>query len=289
LLGFSEEETSVFDTDIELLRSAGIKPFILPRLLDNVHKLGFAEMALLKITPWSFAEYDRIQFFDGDVMPTKNMDCFFQLELNTFTVGMVSPLNSGWYMAIPNNEDYLKLKEKAVWRLGRDWDTVNGWEEPMIPKALTYRGGKKYVEEWLFNGADMDQGLLTHYFIINEGRSILIDTDLKKGKVFNKGIKSENAMVKPMSDLLKCCQGQIPTSFFSHFTGRSKPWMNENLPKTTHSGGNGDLYKWKTHLDELKLEGINSTSIINLKLGSPLGFFNSNFPKGGYKSKKSAE
>jgi alpha-N-acetylglucosamine transferase len=52
-------------------------------------------MALLKVTPWSFTQYDRVQFFDGDVMPYKNMDCFFKLNHNSFTVGAVSPLNSG--------------------------------------------------------------------------------------------------------------------------------------------------------------------------------------------------
>ena len=27
-----------------------------------------------------------------------------------------------------------------------------------------------YSTEWLFNGADMDQGLFTHHFIIHEGK-----------------------------------------------------------------------------------------------------------------------
>ena len=46
--------------------------------------------------------------------------------------------------------------------------------------------------------------------------------------------------------------------------------------------GNRDLIKWAEHLDALQME-INSTNIYSRKLGSPLGFFNANFPKGGYK------
>ena len=61
----------------------------------------------------SFTTYKRIQFFDGDVMPLKNMDCFFNLDVNTFTIGAVSPLNSGWYVAIPDNEAFLYMREKV--------------------------------------------------------------------------------------------------------------------------------------------------------------------------------
>jgi hypothetical protein len=46
----------------------------------------------------NFTQYEKIQFFDGDVMPLQNMDCFFDLSMNAFTVGTVSPLNSGWYL-----------------------------------------------------------------------------------------------------------------------------------------------------------------------------------------------
>ena len=42
--------------------------------------------------------------------------------------------------------------------------------------------------------------------------------------------------------------------------------------------------KWAAHLDALQLD-INSSNIFAKKLGSPLGFFNANFPKGGYRVK----
>ena len=139
MIGYNDmADKELFKEDINLLESYGIIIFNLPRLLDNSIKLSFAEMALLKITPWSFTQYERIQYIDGDVMPTRNMDCFFELQLNTFTIGAVSPLNSGWFLAIPNIEDYHYLKEKAVWRLGKDWDTELGWQEKM-PVGFYYR------------------------------------------------------------------------------------------------------------------------------------------------------
>jgi hypothetical protein len=108
-----------FAEDFELLRSHGIIVHILDRLIDYTipsnYKLSFAEMALLKVTPWSFTQYSRVQFMDGDVLPTANMDCYFNLHKNTFTVGKVSPLNSGWYLAIPDMEAYNYMKDAVRW------------------------------------------------------------------------------------------------------------------------------------------------------------------------------
>lgn len=147
LVGLSEEDTSPFEADFKLLQDAGIILHILPRFLDESHELGFAEMALQKITPWSFIQYDRLQFFDGDIMPLQNMDCYFHLDANSFTVGTVSPLNSGWYLAIPSMESYNYMKGKSIWRLGRDWDTSTGWGEKM-PEGVMYRGGKMPCLKW---------------------------------------------------------------------------------------------------------------------------------------------
>ena len=142
-----------YQADMKLLTDAGIKIHILPRLLDSsTQKLGFAEMALLKITPYSI-QYSRIQFFDGDVMPLQNMDCYFELSMNTYTIGAVSPLNSGWYLAIPSIVAYDDMKSKALWRLERDWDKNNGWGHHM-PEGMLLRGGENQCKNWDFNGGD---------------------------------------------------------------------------------------------------------------------------------------
>jgi alpha-N-acetylglucosamine transferase len=113
MVAFKDTNTDPYERDMDLLRSHGIIVLYLKRLLDSSTPLLFAEMALLKVTPWSFVEYERIQFLDGDVMPTKNMDCYFQLGHNSFTIGAVSPLNSGWFLAKPNVEDYNYLIQKV--------------------------------------------------------------------------------------------------------------------------------------------------------------------------------
>ena len=140
-------------------------------------KIPFLEMALLKILPWSFTQYEKVQFFDGDVLPHKNMDCLFGLSINTFNTGNASPLNSGWYLAVPNRTDFLSLRDLAVTRLkAKKWDEKKGWGTA-IPADLRFRGGKRAVTKWAFNGASLDQGLLTHYFVLHEGRIQLVDTD----------------------------------------------------------------------------------------------------------------
>lgn len=282
LIGYSDSDTTPYISDMNMLKSHGIIIHELSRLSGSECPLIFAEMALLKITPYSFTQYDKVQFFDGDVMPTRNMDCFFDLPYNAFTLGAVSPLNSGWYMAIPNKDAYEHMKEKAIWRLFRDWDKEIGWAEP-LPQSLTVRGGRpvgRPVGKWDFNGADMDQGLFTHYFVINHGNVILIDTDLHAIKLYKKGINvDEKVEDLSSSTALQTCEARMPTTFFAHFTGQSKPWMKKsaNLPPERRSR---DLQKWFEMLDEMKLE-INSTSIASLRLGAPLGFWNVNFPKGG--------
>jgi hypothetical protein len=67
-------------------------------------------------------------------------------------------------------------------------------------------------------------------------------------------------------------------------TGRSKPWMKDASEIASRRKGS-DLDKWCILLDSLQLPGVNCANIAELKLGSPLGFFNANFPKGGYKDK----
>ena len=48
------------------------------------------------------------------------------------------------YLAVPNMEDYAYMKEKAIDRLGRDWDTDRGWGERM-PQGFYYRFVQGYL------------------------------------------------------------------------------------------------------------------------------------------------
>ena len=203
------------------------------------------------------------------------------LSLFIYIVGAVSPLNSGWYLAIPDINVFNYLKNKALWRLGCDWDEEFGWKEDLKNFDLNFRGGNKRCTKWNFNGADMDQGLFTHYFILNYGQTFLIDTDLHTVRHFEKGLKYEHDSSSSSrkiieENLINSCF--VPTSFFIHFTGRSKPWLTEKKQGDLKNRRYPNLELWMGLLDELKLP-INSTSMQLLNLGSPLGYFNGDMNK----------
>jgi hypothetical protein len=133
-----------------------------------------------------------------------------------------------------------------------------------------------------FNGADMDQGLLFHYFVINKGNTLLIDTEIKLVRFFEQGILHQKDEILTTRKAMATCNGEVPTEAFSHFTGKSKPWtLTEAVFQNPRKGGSLSL--WINHLDSLNLP-INSSNIISLGLGSPLGYFNAKFPKGGFKN-----
>lgn len=269
MIGFAKGGLEdIYKEDLDKLTSIGIKIVYLPRLLnpEEKEKVNFAEMALLKITPFSFTQYEKVQFFDGDIMPTANMDCFFELEQNTFNTGNASPLNSGWFLAIPNMNDYNVLKSKAVRRLNEKWSTEMGWGEEM-PSWIRFRNDGKHPKHWNFNGASLDQGLFTHYFVINEGRVMLLDQ--RKANIYY-GTGKEPVIHTSLQIPLKCCNGKLPVGMFAHFTGRSKPWLND-IRETKRK----DTKLWGHFLDSLGLS-VNSSNIHEMALKPPLGYFAAN-------------
>jgi hypothetical protein len=294
LLGFDTLERTFFTEDLYLLRSYGIITCELARLLDPSIALSFAEMALLKVAPYSFTQYERVQFFDGDVLPVRNMDCFFSLKSNAFTKGAVSPLNSGWFLALPDPAAYAFFKERALWRLGRDWDINKGWGLA-VPTDWSFRGGQACTQ-WSFNGADMDQGLFAHYFLLLRGGALVLDTELQTALFYPEPSPAQRASGDPrplprpvaLGEGLASCAGNAPTRYFVHFTGRSKPWMRPKHSILPSSSTGRSAARWMRLLDSLQLAAINSSSVLQLGLDSPLGFFNANFPKGGYPVKAKA-
>jgi alpha-N-acetylglucosamine transferase len=306
--GSAAQQQSLYVSDLNLLKANNIIIYELPRYLSsNKYKLNFAEMALLKVTPFSLISYEKIQYFDGDILPTRNMDCYFEIAPYTFTIGAVSPLNSGWYLLSPNQKIYDFFQQKALWRLMRDWDKEKGWGHRFPRNVFYTRGKQKEITLWDFNGADMDQGLFLYFFAYFYGNLYLIDTDLKEIYYYEKGIYSDHFLsmkqqqneqpedhsvlpiVKsPYSTLsseegLSICHGRLPTDCFIHFTGHSKPWIEENnAAQNDKKRKNPNVIRWMKALDELLLPTVNSSNIFHQKFGAPLGFFNANFPKGGY-------
>jgi hypothetical protein len=204
--------------------------------------------------------------------------------VNTFNTGNASPLNSGWFVAVPNITDYEAMKSKALKRMhGKHWDERLGWGTPIPPSSLFFRGGGRAVPKWSFNGASLDQGLMTDHFVLHEGRAQLVDTDSSPApvRVYDANFQSRSL---PLSTVLQSCASTastanpalgknknpnslLPTDYFYHYTGKNKPWLQDlRKPKDPSQR------LWAQHLDALHLS-VNSSNINAHGLNSPLGYF----------------
>jgi hypothetical protein len=290
LLGFTSDETRVllqnetnadvpataevkdairiFQGDLQLLKSRDITVHILDRLWSGTKDVKFAEMALLKTSPWRFVEFDRIQFMDGDVMPMQNMDCYFNLAANTFNTGNASPLNSGWFVALPNKEQHADMVTMAQKRLSLPWNETVGWGR-IMPNNVLFRGWKRprQVEKWNFNGASLDQGLFTDYFLLRQGGAILADEEV--GRVYGSNF---TWTVHSQKEIFAACRGLEPMRAFAHFTGHKKPWLSTHLATTKSPS----LRRWAGHLDSLGLPNISTGNIFSMQLKPPLGYWGAN-------------
>ena len=159
---------------------------------------------------------------------------------------------------------YDDLWSLSLVRLGRRWNETTGWGAPIPKQSLFYRNSRKAVESWNFNGASLDQGLLTYYLVMTHGGVTLLDVN--EGRRFQSSFRSSPVALQ---DALRCCGGSKPVDFFAHFTGRNKPWL-QDLAKTRDKS----LILWRELLDKLNLP-INSTNIgqMGQNFKSPLGYF----------------
>ena len=53
------------------------------------------------------------------------------VQTNSFNTGNASPLNSGWYVALPNRSDFIALVALAERRLRGRWDERGGWGQTL--------------------------------------------------------------------------------------------------------------------------------------------------------------
>jgi len=84
--------------------------------------------------------------------------------------------------------------------------------------------------------------------------------------VYSAGYQHKGSTV---GEALRCCgaHAALPTEYFHHFTGKSKPWLQDlSRPKDKAQR------LWAQYLDALKLS-VNSSTINKQALNSPLGYF----------------
>ena len=126
--------------------------------------------------------------------------------------GTASPLNSGWYLAIPDTDIFNQMRTLAAARIDSKWDKHAGWGT-IIPDTTRFRGGKK-VKSWTFNGASLDQGLLFHTFALH-GTAMLLDE--KNAILYSDN--GENLKTMRLKTVYKICGGDVPVKSFIHYTG----------------------------------------------------------------------
>ena len=112
----------------------------------------------------------------------------------------------------------------------------------------------------------MDQGLFLDYFILQGTGGQLIDISFTH---VSSPLMSDKIIKVPNKESLQCCEGVASVQKFHHFTGHSKPWL-----KPPQEGGavSPAVRQWMKLLDDLNLP-LNSSSLQNLNLKPPLGYF----------------
>lgn len=271
MIGFTFNEARAvahpdIQADLDMLISHGIKVLRLSRLVPgDGEKVGFAEMALLKITPWTLTQYRRLQYLDGDVMPSESLDSYFTMkiglfgsktaveELNSFSSGAASPVNSGWFLCSPSVEVYRDLRQLAVNRLTSSWDRAVGWGTPIdtySPVLMRPWERHSVVKEWEFNGASLDQGLFLYYFVllpqspgvwVIPGRDAtpvaevptirhMLHIDVSTARLHSCKVSGSRALdysskTGSVAAMMRLDYEMPPMAKFVHFTGQRKPWV----------------------------------------------------------------
>lgn len=126
----------------------------------------FVDIALAKLHAFGLTDYDRVQVLDADIaiQEGRTLDDLFlytpKSRLVAEGLGTDSPLRAGWLLAKPSNTDYQNIKDLAS---AGQFNELSGWEERDLPVDYPGWNATKAVG-WDFYGADLEQGLLFHYF-----------------------------------------------------------------------------------------------------------------------------
>eukprot|EP01034_Spumella_vulgaris_P031567 gene31567-38994_t len=165
--------------------------------------------------------------------------------------------------------DFVNMKTLAKYRLTHKWNEIKGWGSEIPPK-LHFKGGVREVKKWDFNGASLDQGLMTHYFILNNGRAQLLDG--KTARIYTPQFKHT---AQPVQDVLHTCargesgggEGMTVEGMFYHYTGQRKPWYKS---QDLRNPKDKSLKLWAVLLDSLNMT-LNSQNIHKYDLSAPMG------------------
>ena len=165
---------AISDDDLALLEGEGIK--VVPvggvgaSLAENPEAFDQSTAAIYraKLRVLQLTEYDRVMFFDSDVVFTANCDDLLRTSLDFVgRAGSNSPLNAGTFIIRPSWQALVDISDVS---LSMAFSPEQGWfEYGAIPD---WRDARAPATDWSFYGASVDQGLLYfYYFCHRQGAS----------------------------------------------------------------------------------------------------------------------
>eukprot|EP00339_Tiarina_fusa_P005310 CAMPEP_0117006838 /NCGR_PEP_ID=MMETSP0472-20121206/6933_1 /TAXON_ID=693140 ORGANISM="Tiarina fusus, Strain LIS" /NCGR_SAMPLE_ID=MMETSP0472 /ASSEMBLY_ACC=CAM_ASM_000603 /LENGTH=514 /DNA_ID=CAMNT_0004708437 /DNA_START=125 /DNA_END=1669 /DNA_ORIENTATION=+ len=244
------EEIELPEEETRLLESNGVRIIYLPKFARPVHEKFYA-LVQEKFRILELTDYSRVLFLDSDIMPLCSMDYMFELsepetgeptlKENVVLAWRLEPANAGFFMMKPDLEDFasvqdaiLKREEKALTLPWPHWDPVEGWGH-VIEASDAWRTPDRVIgTNWTWHAVFADQGLLYYWTkYVKQSVSLIINKDIEnwgsKNGTFvlestnHDAILNEYTCVPPVRG--KYLFGNSPYRDFKHFTGRSKPWQ----------------------------------------------------------------
>ena len=267
--------TSLPPQDEKLLTSGGvIIKYIPPPITENFHTAMMDKFRILELT-----EYQRVLYFDADVMPLNNLDYMFELSVgpnpslqeNTVLTYHLEPANGGFFMLKPNQKDFQQISQIIERREmeGYDFNTTIGWGHIITPPDHWDCLKEQNKTEWSFYGAFTDQGLLFYWTKYVKKKVTILFGD--KVRTYNENdesgevelVKEESAKtifvnVPPVGNVTAKHRNRIlthhiaPYKHFHHFVEKTKPWLDKktaNNPKYVDNPTNPTEFWLKSLLE----------------------------------------
>lgn len=247
-------ETRLPSEQEEWLTKAGVKLVYVPKLRVD----SFPTATLEKFRTLELLQYDRVRFFDSDLIPLCSLDHEFQdsfegpLQGFVGIRGGVAPITACSFIVTPQPglfERTMDLIRSTRQRNNGKWDPYVGFGHRFLP-GETWRGMFRAGNHWDFYGSSIDQGLLFQLFKFEIGNwsdiSYRVNTAWEEtNEVPPDGFNTTNLSWAFLSNgrwatprvntvpwtSVPCFNrrtnrgGQTPVQM-EHFAGSSKPWRN---------------------------------------------------------------
>lgn len=147
----------------EWIRKSGIMLYYVPKLRTD----NFGTATLEKFRILELIQYDRVRFFDADLIPLCNLDREFRdsyegrLQGFVGKRGTVAPITGSDFIVTPRKGLFARTMNlvHAARNTSGKWDPQTGWGHKFVT-GEQWRAGQRSGVKWDFYGASVDQGIL---------------------------------------------------------------------------------------------------------------------------------